>query len=136
MIRARFFVAGEPATQGSKRIVQPKGHRRPIMIEVSKKLGPWRAAVAAEALTARQSLGETLTGPVALTLAFVLRAPKRKRHLYPSLDLDKLVRGVGDALVHGKLLADDRQIIQLSANKLWSTPTQGPGCLVTIATQS
>ncbi len=27
MIRARFFVAGTPATQGSKRIAQPKRHR-------------------------------------------------------------------------------------------------------------
>jgi len=132
MIRARFFVLGTPAPQGSKRIVQPKGHRRPLLLETSKRLGPWRKAVAAEASIQKLGCG-TLTGPLELIACFTFARPKRPANPYPSLDLDKLVRAVGDALVHGKLLADDRQIVLILASKAWSESPLLLGCSITLS---
>lgn len=129
MIRARFFVAGDPAPQGSKRIVQPKGHRRPLLLEMSKKLPAWRKAVAAEALAERQRLGATITVPVTLTLDFWLKRPQRPKNPYPSVDLDKLCRACCDGLVAGQLLADDRLVVHLNAYKGWAD--EG-GCSVEI----
>lgn len=132
MIRARFFVAGTPTTQGSKRIVQPKGHRRPMLLEqTSKKLGPWRAAVEAGAMLARQRCG-TVVGPVTVSLSFYFAPPKRARNCYPSPDLDKLVRAVFDGLVRGQLLGDDRQVIAVTAQKAWASDPGRVGCAVTV----
>lgn len=131
----QFFVAGDPATQGSKRIVQPKGHRRPRLLEVtSKRLAPWRTATEAEAFIARQRLGRTLVEPVAVALAFYCTRPKRPRRPYPRLDLDKLVRAVGDGLMRGSLLRDDSQIVALTATKEWSTTRSGCQVMVKAAT--
>ena len=133
MIRARFFVAGTPATQGSKRIVQPKGHRRPMLLEqTSKKLGPWRAAVEAEAMQARQRCG-TINKGVLVTLLFVFKRPKRPANDYPTADLDKLCRAAFDALVRGRLLADDRHIRKLVASKDWNDFGGGSGLHVEIS---
>jgi len=132
MILAKFFVAGDPASQGSKRIVQPQGARHPRMIEQSKKLGPWRTAVAAEAMVARQRLPAVIMRPVYLLASFRCRTPKKPTRPYPSLDLDKMVRAVGDALVHGQLLGDDRQIIDLMATKRWCREGEDAGCTITL----
>lgn len=130
----RFFVAGDPATQGSKRIVQPRGARRPRLIEVSKRLGPWRTAIASEALVARQRLGRTLIEPLAVALAFYCRRPKRPRRPYPTLDVDKLARACCDGLTEGGLVRDDSQIIALTATKEWSTEKTGCQVMVKVAT--
>lgn len=132
MIRARFFVAGDPAPQGSKRIVQPKGHRRPLLLEMSKKLPAWRAAVAAEAMLARQRYG-TLTGPLALLATFTFTRPKRPAHAYPTVDLDKILRSTNDALVHGGLVADDRQVVSIVASKAWCVDDTKAGCAITVS---
>lgn len=132
MIRARFFVAGEPATQGSKRIVQPKGHRRPMLLEVSKKLGPWRAAVQAGAMVARQRLGTTLKQPVAVCATFWCKRPKRPARPYPVLDLDKLQRALFDGLVEGGLIVDDSWIVDVIATKRWCEKGIVPGCDVMV----
>lgn len=133
MIRARFFVAGEPATQGSKRIVQPKGHRRPMLIEqTTKKLAPWRTAIEAEALIARQRFSGPLTEPLTVSTTFYFRRPKKPARPYPRHDLDKLMRAVGDGLVRGQLLTDDRQIVAWTASKRWTEDLTQVGCAVTV----
>jgi Holliday junction resolvase RusA-like endonuclease len=131
MIRARFFVAGHPATQGSKRIVQPKGHRRPMLIEqTSKTLKPWRTAVAAFSVIEHASLGQ-LDGPLAVHLLFSLKRPKKPSRPYPTADVDKLARAVLDALVHGGLVKDDSQVVQLDATKRWAIDEE-VGCMICI----
>lgn len=133
MIRARFFVAGEPATQGSKRIVQPKGHRRPMLIEVSKKLEPWRAAVMADAMIARQRLSATLKQPLAVFATFWFTRPKRPARPYPTLDIDKLQRALFDGLTEGGLIADDSWIVDVQITKRWCEKGKLPGCDVTVS---
>lgn len=126
MIRARFFVAGEPATQGSKRIVQPKGHRRPMLIEVSQKLPAWRTAVGAEAIQARARLGRQLTGPLTLKACFYLRRPKRPKSSYPRLDCDKLARGLLDGICeNGGLIEDDSQFVKIEIEKRYAETWTG-----------
>jgi Holliday junction resolvase RusA-like endonuclease len=132
MILARFFVAGTPATQGSKRIVQPKGHRRPLLLEMSKKLPAWRTAVAAEAFVQRVQLGATLDEPLTVSLSFYFLRPKKPTRPFPRPDLDKLVRAVGDSLVQGQLLADDCLIVSCTAQKRWTDDPTRVGCAITV----
>lgn len=134
MIRARFFVAGEPTTQGSKRIVQPKGHRRAILIEMTAhKLALWREAIAGEAIRARMHLGCTLTGPLRLEAGFRCWKPKRPVNSYPRLDLDKLARALLDGLCTDGLLAgNDAQFTTLVLRKRYVAGSEEPGCSVVI----
>jgi crossover junction endodeoxyribonuclease RusA len=95
----------EPAPQGSKRHV---GGGR--MIEASKRVKPWRAAVAAEAM----EVGEQISGACAVSIVFRFRRPKAHfktngelretapRHcITKKNDVDKCCRSTLDGLVQG-----------------------------------
>ena len=121
-----FFVAGDPAPQGSK-VSYGKGR----MVESSKKLKPWRERVTAVAKT--RVLDEPLDGHLRLIVNFYMPAPlKSKFGSRPAgtPDLDKLVRAVGDALTASKLIKDDARIVSLIAHKHWALDT--PGAEITI----
>lgn len=105
-----FSVFGSPAPQGSKRHVG-----RGVLIESSKGVKPWRAAVAAAAKALRASLANEwrpADGPVRVSLVFSLRRPKKPRWRSPAVapDLDKLARSTLDALT-GVLIHDDARVI-------------------------
>lgn len=115
----RFDVIGTPAPQGSKRHVG-----RGVMVESSKKLKPWRDAVAAEA---HRHATRCLTGPITLTVVFRLRMPQsrpaaaRRAGVSASTvkpDLSKLIRSTEDALVDAGLIGDDALIHTISASKI------------------
>ena len=124
----QFFVPGRPITQGSKNVFRGR------VVESSKGLKEWRAAIAFNAM--RVSLGldkRPLLGPLALSCVFWFRAPKRRTHSYPSPDLDKLVRAVGDSCKVGRLIGDDAQFVSLDACKGYVTAAQPePGVMVRI----
>jgi Holliday junction resolvase RusA-like endonuclease len=83
-------------------------------------LSAWRAAVRKEA---KLQGAVKLNGPVGMLIAFGIRAPIDKRHGYPKApDLDKLVRGVLDALT-GTCYVDDSQVTTLTASKIWAPYT-------------
>ncbi|MCB5179538.1 RusA family crossover junction endodeoxyribonuclease [Streptomyces antimicrobicus] len=132
-------VAGVPAPQGSKRHVG-----NGVMLESSKKVKPWRAAVAAEA--ERQSFEAWPFVTVAVW--FRLKRPKshyrtgRYAHLlkdtapafparYP--DLDKLCRSTLDALRMGGAFKDDAQVVKLHAYKVYAGQGEEPGALIRVA---
>ena len=120
-------IYGEPAPQGSKRYL---GNGR--FIEASKKLAPWRAAVA---LAVRQ-LGDVdpFTGPVLVQAVFFLPRPKTIRRLWPTVppDTDKLLRALGDGLsVDSNILADDSLIVRWEAEKRYADE-HPPGASVRI----
>lgn len=115
--RVRFVVDGKPASQGSMTAVY------------NRRLGVARVRhVAAPALSlwrqqcreaARAAGAEVWDGPIAMTLSFGLEAPINQKHGYPKRpDLDKLVRGVLDALT-GVCYKDDSQVTILKAQKVW-----------------
>lgn len=98
------------------------------MIESSKALPAWRAAVKAAAEAAHH--GEPIDQPVSVKVVFVLPRPKRPRFPVPatSPDADKLMRAVGDALEQSGVLRNDSRIIHWDAKKIYAegdTPTGG-----------
>lgn len=112
-----FVVYGIPAPQGSKSF---KGLRagKALMVESSKKVKPWRAAVKAAAVEVTGSLPgwEVLDGPLVAAMVFTLpkpvSAPKRRRTWpmrYP--DVSKLLRATEDAM-SGVVWADDARVVE------------------------
>ena len=130
MTLVAFTVHGVPAPQGSKTRT-PQGGMR----ESSRKVEPWRNAVAAAGAAAMHER-ELLVGAVALDVVFVFPRPRshfgtgrNAGQLKPSApiycstqpDLDKLVRAVGDAM-SGIVFRDDALVVELRARKHYGSP--------------
>lgn len=109
------FVPGDPRPQGSKRIGRVGGTGRPIVLDDAPGLRAWRDTITAHARICR----ECFDGPVAVALAFTIRAPERHRRDLPTVrpDLDKLARAVLDAITDAGLWHDDAQVTRLAATK-------------------
>ncbi|MGW1071516.1 RusA family crossover junction endodeoxyribonuclease [Streptomyces sp. NPDC002537] len=111
-----------PAAQGSKRHV---GRGR--LVEQSRRVAPWRAAVeaAAQAAIAGCGLDGPLDGPLSVEIVFTVRKPAsapKRRLSWPvtrdSGDLDKLLRSTFDALTTSGAIADDSRIVEVTARKV------------------
>lgn len=138
-MRVSFVVYERAAPQGSKVAIRPG-----IMIESSKRVMPFRAAVKAAAMNAHIPEGWNMEAPVRLGVRFHFKRPKSHYRANGSLkdsapfeatshglgDLDKLTRAVGDALT-GTIYKDDRQITDLYASKCYDDQD-----LVTISIES
>lgn len=131
-----FTVAGLPISQGSKSgFVNPRtGKVR--MVESSKRLKPWRGTVGKairEAIDAHEAPeGYPLLGPLAVDLVFTMHRPTsapKTRRTWPTVypDVDKLARAILDAGTNAGLWADDAQIVDLHAAKVY--PSEAPGAL-------
>jgi crossover junction endodeoxyribonuclease RusA len=134
---AHFQVLGTPAPQGSKKIVGRPGQRGRL-VESSKQVEPWRAAVAWEARSAIGNL-PPLDEPLELVLHFHLRPPasaSKKQLAYGPMrkpDIDKLVRSTMDGLTDGGLWADDARVVKLVATKRYTEPAYpAPGVHVEV----
>lgn len=97
----------------------------------SNKTAVWCKSIAEQAKFLWRH--ELIAGPVAVELEFRLPRLKTIKRPFPSSryegDLDKLIRGVLDALT-GTVLIDDSQVIDLRASKRY---TDGEaGCWVTV----
>ena len=120
-----FTVFGNPAGQGSKRIVRTK-RGRSVMLESSIHLMPWRSTVSVAAMEAGIHFSEC--GWVRLDITVRWPRPSshfNKKGLKPNaprfpgkVDGDKLVRGIFDALT-GIAYRDDRQVAQHSMCREW-----------------
>jgi crossover junction endodeoxyribonuclease RusA len=133
-----FVVIGDPAPQGSKRFVG-KG----VMVESSKRVKPWREAVAGAAYEARAGQASAcglapLDGPLLLRVTFWLPQPtslsKRKAALGPfrKPDLSKLIRSTEDALTTAGVIADDARIVRLDAEKRFTPMSGHTGAKITV----
>lgn len=137
-------VYGTPAPQGSKRHVG-----NGVMVESSAKVKPWREAVKAAALDLLP--GQAETGPVGVTVTFFLARPKghwlpaNSRRDVPALrpdaprwpstkpDLDKLIRSTLDAIKDAGVYADDSQVVNITASKIYAGQITGPpGAIVIV----
>jgi Holliday junction resolvase RusA-like endonuclease len=134
-----FRVNGIPAPQGSKIPgVSSKTGKMFVREQSSKTLAPWRQDVKEAAVLARAGM-DTMTGPLVLTVDFFMPRPpsvKPAKRPYPSVtpDLDKLIRGVGDALRQAGVYADDAQIVAIRAAKRYAGDSgEGPGAWITIS---
>lgn len=140
MTALSFFVAGNPAPQGSKRHV---GNGR--MVEMSKKVKPWRQDVVA---AARQAIASTelapYAGAVEVIVAFYFPRPKyhfgtgrnagvlkdtAPLNVITNPDVDKLLRSTFDALTTAGVWRDDNLAAQVVASKVYGDQ---PGAHITI----
>jgi Holliday junction resolvase RusA-like endonuclease len=108
-----FTVFGNPRPQGSKTVFRGR------VVDSAKGLKEWRNAIAIEAAKQDWFTDE----PVNILIHFYMPRPKTVKRLLPSVppDLDKLIRGVGDALT-GVVIKDDAQIVEISAKKEYGVP--------------
>lgn len=112
-----FSVLGHPEPQGSMKGFVING--RAVLTSNNKKLKPWRQMVGMTALAAiTECAGQHV--PVALDIDFYIAKPQSapKNRLSPSVkpDLDKLIRGILDALT-GIAFHDDGQVCAINAYK-------------------
>ena len=108
-----FWADGTPAPQGSKKHV---GRGR--LVEVSKKIKPWRADVERAVKQAKPAEMLPLDGPLLRSVEFWLPRPKTHPKTKVSLpvgppDVDKLARGALDPLTQNGVIHDDSRIIDL-----------------------
>jgi crossover junction endodeoxyribonuclease RusA len=127
-----FFVEGHPRPQGSKDHV---GGGR--LVESSKGLAAWRWAVGLAANRVRKG-GALHQGPLCVSVLFVLPRPKgvpESAGNAPAIkppDIDKLIRGVLDALT-GTLMVDDAQVTEVRARKRWACHQEPTGAEITVS---
>src|SRR4029078_876508 len=119
--RLRFVVDGKPVSQGSMTAVY---NRRLGVARVRHVAAPalslWRGQCRE---AARMSGAEVWECPIGVKISFGIAAPINQKHGYPKRpDLDKLVRGVLDALT-GVCYRDDSPVIMLTAEKVWQPVT-------------
>jgi len=124
-------VEGIPAPQGSKRHV---GGGR--MIEVSKRLKPWRhsVAVATRAVVRGHA---PFDGAVDICLQFVMPRPLALAKRLPTPpavkrpDIDKIARACLDAIT-GIAICDDSQVVTLRATKRIAELGERPGVVIEV----
>ena len=123
-----IVVSGRPRPKGSWKPITVRGVTR--LIPDNKRSRPWQDSVANSARVAF-GCGRPHPGAVYMNVAFLLERPashyakdgtvRNSAPPYPSRhradpDVDKLVRGVMDALT-GIVYADDSQVISVTASK-------------------
>jgi crossover junction endodeoxyribonuclease RusA len=126
----RLEVNGTPAPQGSKRHVG-----NGVMVESSKKVKPWRAAVHAALAAQTGGLVQFATGPLTVTVDFYLARPRTHygtgqnadvlRDTAPARptgypDVDKLLRSTLDGLAEAGMFGNDSQVVSVHARKLYA----------------
>lgn len=130
-----FFAYGNPAAQGNH-TRSASGH----IYDHNKNLKPWREAVIHYAREHYQ--GPPLDGPLELQVTFWFPRPKsakrNARYKTTAPDLDKLCRGLGDALEIAGTIASDARIVRWTAEKrllsLFVSPQQNAmGAYITIS---
>lgn len=151
-----FNVNGTPAPQGSKKgFATKKGGQYTgtvAMSESSKKVKPWRAAVADAARTAIENVitfddWTPYAGPVRVTVRIRIQRPKshyrtgRYSHLLKddapdfvitTPDTDKVCRSTFDALTEAGVIVDDRIIAELAASKVYCDRTDPAGAYISV----
>lgn len=116
-----IVVAGSPAPQGSKSFKGIRGGKA-ILAESSKHVKPWRDAVRADALLARNAwvmlngpwtpLDEALVVEMVFTVPKPAASPKRRRTWPMRMpDVSKLARSTEDALTDAGIWRDDARVV-------------------------
>lgn len=109
-----FRATGTPVPQGSMKVIN--GH---VLHSKGAALAVWRSGIAWAAVQAGAKVSNE---PIAITMVFVMPRPKSVKRVLPTVapDLDKLVRGVLDALT-GVCYTDDAQVVSINAHKVYGS---------------
>lgn len=126
-----FSVPGTPIPQGSKQAFT--NGTKTWLVEANKEIYAWREKVAKSARLAMElHRQEPLEGAVSLEIDFIMPRPKtvtRARHTVKP-DLDKLIRGINDA-ISGICFVDDARVVRINAAKNYER-FGTPGVIITI----
>lgn len=130
-----FTVVGTPAPQGSKN-GYVRGGRAVIVDKNPAALRSWRQDVRQAALEAIPD-GWDADQLYTVVVSFVLARPKSLPKSHSGLhgrkpDVDKLARGVLDALTEARVFRDDSRVWALTATKRYENERLRPGCLVQV----
>ncbi len=117
----RIVAYGIPAPQGSKNPMRNRHTGKLFTQETSPNLAPWRQDVkfAAEAALTEAGRPQPFTGAVVMRVIFSFARPvsvKRSKRPWPSVypDLDKLARGVLDAVKAAGVMKDDCLVVEFT----------------------
>jgi Holliday junction resolvase RusA-like endonuclease len=130
MLKIRVF--GVPAPQGSKRGYAVRG-RVNMVEQAHKTLKPWREDVsdaAAKVMDGR----DRLDGDLFVSITFFMKRPKSVKRPYPNVapDVDKMTRGVLDALKFGDVYVDDARVVACMALKEYAKVPEEQGALIIV----
>jgi Holliday junction resolvase RusA-like endonuclease len=143
-----FFAEGKPEPQGSAKgfafMDKRTGKPRAVVTSDNAKLKPWRLSVqgaARRAMAGAGLSGRVLSGAITVAATFRMPPPQaaaarlRKGKRVPCIvrpDTDKLARGLLDSLT-GLVFADDSQVVELRAAKVYAHPDATPGVRVEVS---
>lgn len=121
-----IFVHGTPQPQGSAKAFHRPGMKHAVITSDNTKLKPWRqdvSLIAARSMNGRPMVEGAVRVSIAFQFVKPISTPKRVTQKVTKPDIDKLSRGVLDALT-GIAFRDDSQVVMLFARKEFSD-TQG-----------
>jgi crossover junction endodeoxyribonuclease RusA len=141
--RITFRVHGDPAPQGSKRLMG-----NGAMVEsAGERLKFWRNDVRSAAFDALNRTDFHPLGSVEVSIVFSLRRPKSHfgtgrnsdtlkanaplMHVQKP-DVDKLLRGTLDALTSAGAYADDACVVHVQTSKTWCDVGEPPGAYISV----
>jgi crossover junction endodeoxyribonuclease RusA len=130
-----FTVVGTPSPQGSK-VARRFGDRTAVVDVNPVALRSWRQDVRQAALEAIPD-GWDVDQLYTVVVGFVLARPKSLPKSHSGLhgrkpDVDKLARGVLDALTEARVFRDDSRVWALTATKRYENERLRPGCLIQV----
>lgn len=132
MLKIRVY--GVPAPQGSKKPGMRKDGSLFVREQSAKTLTPWREEVSDQAAKVIDGR-EPLDGHLFVDITFLMKRPaSAKNRPFPNVmpDLDKMTRGVYDALKMGGAIKDDARIVEGHGRKVYADIPENQGCEITL----
>lgn len=134
MTSIELTILGHPAPQGSKAykgMVESKktGRQIPRLVEVSKRLKPWRKAVMEQAIEQKPEGWVPLDGPLIMTCTFYMPRPStypKTIMRWPAVmpDGSKLLRSTEDSLTQAGIWIDDARVVEHHIYQEYAIPAE------------
>lgn len=148
MTELRFFVAGQPVSQGSMKCIGNRGGFHQLVASNKDALNTWRELVQARAQHAATYRQWQPLDCAEVRLIFRFDRPQNHYRTgryaaelkpdapqYPTVppDWDKLARAISDALTMAHVITDDAVIVTGTVAKRYCEPGQQGGCNVVLS---
>jgi Holliday junction resolvase RusA-like endonuclease len=137
VLTPQIWVPGRPEPKGSMTRIPP---RRPggkaVWINDNPRYNDWEdTMVEVMRLLAGNKIAEPINDAVELIAEFYLPRPGKTKFRDAPIgegigDLDKLIRGAGDAIKKAGIYRDDSRIARIVAEKVYASPVQPAGARI------